>query len=474
MKTRVFLSFLLFAFVMLGLLWLLETVFLGDFYRLQVTSAMRSSSSSIAKNIDNENLSALAERLAERNNLCILVVDSVMREVVSAEGQQGCVIHHMGFYDLQRLCRRAQEIGQLTTQEYPLDAFRNNRYDAGKFVGRVPPSDDGTVRCLITVEKASMADGREIYILLNALVTPVTGTVQTIRWLLLFITILLIAAAFLFSLLISQKLSRPLSDTTLAARRLSEAEYTPVKNAGFREIRELNDCLSKAAEDLQQVNRMQKELVANISHDLRTPLTLMQGYAEVIRDIPGENTPENVQIIIDETKRLTTLVNGVMELNSLQGAENPQTIALDEKVDEIIVRYGKMLEHQGYVILREGGDGCRITADPTRLEQVICNLLGNALTYTGEDKTVRIQVEDAGETLRIGVKDSGEGIPEEDLPYIWDRYFRGSKPHKRPTVGSGLGLNIVKNILEKNGLPYGVNSKEGEGSCFWFEVEKAL
>ena len=104
---------------------------------------------------------------------------------------------------------------------------------------------------------------------------------------------------------------------------------------------------------------------------------------------------------------------------------------------------------------------------------MLYNLINNALTYTGKDKRVTIAQRVADGKVRISVSDTGEGIAPEDLPYIWSRYYRGGKPHKRATVGSGLGLNIVKGILDRYGLSYGVESKLGEGSTFWFEMPLA-
>ena len=224
------------------------------------------------------------------------------------------------------------------------------------------------------------------------------------------------------------------------------------------------------------VEGRQQELFANLSHDLRTPLTLMEGYAEVMRELPGENTPENMQVIIDETKRLSTLVNAVLELSkarsSAAGGE-PVRFDLTQTVRGIMTRYAKLTEQDGYHILFEPEGEAWVIADEVQAQQVLYNLINNALTYTGKDKRVTIAQRVADGKVRISVSDTGEGIALEDLPYIWSRYYRGGKPHKRATVGSGLGLNIVKGILDRYGLSYGVESKQGEGSTFWFEMPLA-
>jgi signal transduction histidine kinase len=114
-----------------------------------------------------------------------------------------------------------------------------------------------------------------------------------------------------------------------------------------------------------------------------------------------------------------------------------------------------------------------VRGDDSRIAQVVYNLLGNALTYTGENKRVILKQEDRGKRVRVSISDSGKGISSEELPYIWDRYYRTQESHKRAVIGSGLGLNICRGILESHKVPYGVDSTEGVGTTFWFEMEKA-
>lgn len=474
-RSRIFLYFLVFTALLLMLLWLFQIVLLDDFYRLQKTDMLKSSSQSIVQNINNKNLDALVDRIAEENNVCILVTSDTMVEMASADISPGCIVHHMNPRDLQQIAGSLENDGVMVTT-FPMKNFRNRMYDEKKFLGRVPPSDDGETRSMMTVQRAVMADGTTAYVFLNAMVTPVTATVQTIRNELYVITAILILLSFLISLVLSRRITRPLVETTQAAGALSRGEYTPVQNVGYREIAQLNAQLTQTARDLRRVEEMQQELIANISHDLRTPLTLIEGYAEVMRDLPGENTPENMQVIIDETKRLSTLVNAVLELSkarsSAAGGE-PVRFDLTQTVRGIMTRYAKLTEQDGYHILFEPEGEAWVIADEVQAQQVLYNLINNALTYTGKDKRVTIAQRVADGKVRISVSDTGEGIAPEDLPYIWSRYYRGGKPHKRATVGSGLGLNIVKGILDRYGLSYGVESKLGEGSTFWFEMPLA-
>lgn len=476
MRSRIFVYFLLFTALLLGLLWLMQIVFLDDFYRMQKTDMLKSSSESIVRNIDNENLQALVERIAEENGMCVLVMDGGMKKLASCEVSPGCIIHHIARRELKRFADGLGESAQPQVKVFPMAGFRNRDYDERKFQGRVPPSDTGEASSMVTAQRAVRADGSTVYVFLNALVTPVSATVQTIRNELYLISAVLVLLSFLMSLVLSRRIARPLVETTAAAAELSHGDYTPVRDAGYREIDQLNAQLIQTARDLKRVEEMQRELIANISHDLRTPLTLIEGYAEVMRDLPGENTPENMQVIIDETRRLSTLVNAVLELNGAKSAGNDlkkERFNLTECIRGILGRYAKLTQQDGYHILFEPERDVWVLADEVKVQQVIYNLINNALTYTGEDRTVRVTQRSGQNQVRIAVCDSGEGIAAEDLPYIWDRYYRGSKPHKRAAIGSGLGLSIVKGILDSHGLAYGVDSAQGQGSVFWFEMPEA-
>ena len=287
----------------------------------------------------------------------------------------------------------------------------------------------------------------------------------------------ILLATALVGFTMAKSISEPIIETNKAARELSRSRYErPRHNGGYREIAELNDTLVRAAEDLGRVEDLQRELIANISHDLRTPLTMIEGYAEAMRDIPEEVTPENMQIIIDETNRLSSMVNEVLDFSRLRtgNLELEQTeFNLTGQIRDICKRVSKMTAVDGYTVLFDPAEDRTVTGDSARISQVLYNLIGNALTYTGEDKTVRVKQEDIGSRVRVSVSDSGEGIPADELPYIWDRYYRSRENHRRSVIGSGLGLNICRGILEKHEAKYGVKSEPGQGTTFWFELPRA-
>ena len=317
-------------------------------------------------------------------------------------------------------------------------------------------------------------NAESVMVMVDATITPINTTVETLRAQLVIITLIMTAFSVLLVLLLSSMISRPITRITDSAKQLATGDYTTRFTGGsYREVTELADTLNYASRELSKVERLRQEFIANVSHDLRTPLTMISGYAEVMRDLPGENTPENVQIIIDEAHRLTDLVNDLLDLSRLQsGAQQPQPepLNLTELIRGIMGRYAKLVLHDGYSITLEAEQDAMVMADRLRMTQVLYNLINNAINYAGSDRAVLVRQTLSGVAVRVEVIDHGEGIPAESLPYVWDRYYKVDKNHRRSAVGAGLGLSIVKGVLEAHGAEYGVESTVGKGSDFWFRL----
>lgn len=473
-RSRIMMYLTLFVALIIAMLWMFQVVWLDDFYRHFKTKQVAAATAAVVNNLDNEEVDLLVDQLSSQNDVCVLVLDEKLHTVLSSEDTRFCLIHRMSSRDLNWWCSRIPEDGTNLVEQFSVQPFRNDRYNPRRFSGDPPPKAETNHQSLLYARRITLPGGDPGYILLNAIITPLDATVSTLRAQLLLITLVVLLGALALAALISRHVSRPIIETNAAARELSFGRFQKPRHAGgYREIAELNATLARAAEELNQVERLQHELIANISHDLRTPLTMIGGYAEAMRDIPDESTPENMQIIIDETQRLSTLVGEVLDFSRLQAGTmpmNPSPFDLTGAVREIIDRVSKLVEQKGYTIRFEPQEHHMVMADEARIGQVLYNLLGNALTYTGDDKTVDVRQSVRNGYIRIAVHDSGKGIPPEELPLIWNRYYRADESHKRAVIGSGLGLSIVRSILEQHRIPYGVDSREGEGSTFWFEA----
>lgn len=245
------------------------------------------------------------------------------------------------------------------------------------------------------------------------------------------------------------------------------------------EINQLVQTLNHAKDELSKTEELRRDLLANVGHDLKTPLTMIKAYAEMVRDLTYNKKQKRIQncnVIIEEADRMTGLVNDIVDLSQLQSRVlemHMERFNITELVYTILKRYDILKEKEDLKFVFDEKNDYYVYADKKKLEQVIYNLLNNAINYTGEDNTVTIRLIPKEDVIRVEISDTGKGIKEEDLPHIWDRYYKNSKKHKRNAVGTGIGLSIVKNILINHHFEYGVISKKGEGSTFYFEAKQS-
>jgi signal transduction histidine kinase len=241
------------------------------------------------------------------------------------------------------------------------------------------------------------------------------------------------------------------------------------------ELGMLSDTINNLSVQLQKIEQLRKELIANVSHEFRTPLSLIKGYAETIRDITGE-VPEKrnrqLGIILEETDRLKSMVDDTLNLSQMQSEYfklevKPFNVAAT--VRNIANRFSYIFEARGIGLeLHAEKDNIVVTGDEARIEQVLYNFVNNACNHTTKDGHIRIGVTENANNVKIEVSDNGEGISEEEMPYIWDRFYKASKDSR----GTGLGLAIAKRILEAHQSSFGVESELNKGACFWFELKK--
>lgn len=474
-KYKLFFYLVLFAAVMLVMLWFFQIVFLDDFYRYIKINNIKSSAETIEKNIDNDNLNVLLNSIAEQNQTYIRILNEDGSNVFSSDAAPDSLIHRMPGSELYQIYKSAEQNGgtmlDFRSREEPKDMLFKDKH----FEGNVPKGMGKIDQSMIYAKIVEKQNGSRVIIILNSTITPVNATVDTLRAQLEYVTIITILMALGLALFISKRISKPIIKINTAAKELAKGNYeTSFEGRGYLEISELNDTLNYAAKELSKVEGLRRELIANISHDLRTPLTMITGYGEVMRDLPGENTPENVQIIIDEAKRLSTLVSDILDISKLQSGTqqlNCERFNLTRSIEEILLRYTKLTEQDGYRLKLISSEDAWVNGDKIKLSQVVYNLINNAITYTGPDKSVTITQSISRDSARIEIADTGEGIAEESLPLIWDRYYKVDKAHKRAAIGTGLGLSIVKTILDLHKAEYGVSSTVGQGSVFWFQLK---
>ncbi len=318
------------------------------------------------------------------------------------------------------------------------------------------------------------ADGRYGVIVSTSL-AQISTAAEVMRSILAPLALVLLVLDLIFAMLFSRWFTRPIERLSAGARQIASGNYDVQIALKHRdEIGQLADDFNHMAAEVKRSAQLEKDILANVSHDLRTPLTLIKGYAETVRDITGGDEPkrtEQCNIIVDETDRLSALVNSVMELSKVQnGAEKPNPIDFDMSglCFEVAGRYDALCDQNHWTLRLEADCQAPVRADPAMMERVLHNLLGNAFHHIGADGVVVLRVTPQDGGCRVEVTDHGAGIPPEDLPYIFDRYYRARRDAGR--TGTGLGLSITKAILQQHGFAFGVDSAVGQGSTFWFTM----
>lgn len=316
-----------------------------------------------------------------------------------------------------------------------------------------------------------------IYFYIKTPMIPMDTTVKVLRNQLIICTVTSIIIAFIAAYFFSNSITKPIKKMTNSAKILATGNYSvEFEGSKYKEIRELSDALNYASNELSKTDTLRRDLVANVSHDLKTPLTIIKSYAEMIRDLSGNNPEkreQHTQVIIDETDRLTNLVTDILDLSHLEAGTSvmrKKEIDLSEVLESILDSFKILEENEGYIFKTDIEKNSIAYADEKRISQVIYNLINNAINYTGDDKTVYVKLYQKDDKVRFEVTDTGCGIDKKDKDKVWERYYKSSKTHKRETKGTGIGLSIVKSILTEHNANFGVESILKVGSTFWFEI----
>jgi two-component system, OmpR family, sensor histidine kinase BaeS len=285
-----------------------------------------------------------------------------------------------------------------------------------------------------------------------------------------------LALVALLSFIFTQMVLRPLHQMTETARMISEGNYSSkVRANSSDEIGELAAAFNQMAENLEIIEQLRKDMVSNVAHELRTPLTNIRGYLEALQDGVVLPTQETFELLQEETLRLTHLVEGLLQLARADAAK---TDILREEVDisdltaRILKSFDlKLAEKRIVVDTALDGKACAL-ADRDKIAQVMENLIKNALQYTPEAGTVSIRVQSSNKEVKFAVENSGPGIESGDLPLIFERFYRGEKSRSRDYGGTGIGLTIVKELVEAHGGEVGVESTAAK-TLFWFTLPVA-
>ena len=452
LRANLLIYFLIFSAIILSFLYFFQIVFFNTYYKINRTNILEQTVSQIEKNYNKKNKEEILNTLSFDNEVCIQIMDD------------DNLIYYSDYY---RHCAGKDDEGLKEIKEEFMDS--GNKYLKLEFINNAFNN-----KSLVYGKKIN----DDIYLFANASLQPMDKSISLLKSQFIYVAITVLFLSFIISYYFSKRIADPIIKINTAAQKLgtksSEAKF--VCNTEVYELKELADTLNEAAKELSKTDELRREFLANVSHDLKTPLTMIEAYAASARDLNYNNKKKrerDLNIIIDEAERLNMLVNDILLLSKMENKTtklNIEEIDIKTFISTILERFA-IYKNDGYTFEFDEKDNYIIEADKKGIERVIYNLVNNAINYTGSDKKVKITFEKNKNYLTINVIDTGKGIDDKDKKLVWNKYFRINKRHRREARGTGLGLSIVREILEEHNFEYGINSKINEGSCFWFKCK---
>lgn len=316
----------------------------------------------------------------------------------------------------------------------------------------------------------------------------------------MYVSLMVVLVSFVLIWWLSKKIAKPIRELTNLSGRMAnldfDAKYT---SGGSNEIGQLGDHFNQMSETLErtisqlksannelqrdiekkaQVDEMRKEFLSNVSHELKTPLALIQGYAEGLKECVNDDEESRdfyCDVIIDEAGKMNTLVKKLLTLNQLEFGNDQvemERFDLAQLIQGELVSIQILAQQKEVVITYSGSESLHVWGDEFKVEEVLTNYLSNALNHVEGERQIRISASLVGKKVRTSVFNTGQPIPEADLEQIWGKFYKVDKARTREYGGSGVGLSIVKAIMDSFHQSYGVQNLE-DGVEFWFELESA-
>ncbi len=460
LKFKMWTYFVIFAAAIMLVLWLLQIVFINSYYETMKTREIRRIGDSLVTEYGTEGFEDLLYSTSLNEGIVIQILD-----------KEGRLVYPLNLIDIIRQARLdyrlfAEFLINLSQSEsdFVIYTREDTRLNNPTLIyGAILDNDESS----------------NYFLYINSILQPIDSTVNVLKNQLIIVTGISLILALGGSYFIAKKFTKPIENITKSAQSLGQGDYSIEFEKGYyTEIDNLADTLNYATKELSKTEELRRDLIANVSHDLRTPLTLIKSYGEMIRDISGNDEEKrnyHVKTIIDEADRLTRLVNDLLDLSKVQsGIESIEFNNFDirETTVRVLKRFNYFKDNEGFEFNLNSPANIYIKGDQKKIEQVIYNLISNAVNYSQDIKEVVINIFQDEARVKFEVIDKGVGIPDEDLDDIWDRYYKVDKGHKEAIAGTGVGLSIVKSILiAHNGL-YGVESEVGKGSKFYFILKK--
>lgn len=459
---KLWLAMMALVMIVLLMLWLFQIVFLEQFYTEMRIKDINNSGVEIVKLLEEGKQTEFESKLDEfvyNNNMTAELVD-LQYNTLYFSGETGM----NGQLPMMKNYLRNEAYSKVFSGQKVSIPMTHPRFGSSFMLIGIPVKSSGVIKGGLFI---------------NLPMVPIKDTISILKVQLLYITIILLVTALIVSFLLSRTLTRPILDIIKVAMSMAKGNLNArISLKRTDEIGRLGATVNHLGEELLKLEELRKDLIANVSHELRTPLSLIKGYAETIKDISGdypEKREKHLDIIIEEANRLNVMVKEILDFSQMQAGYmnlNLMRFKINDTLERIYKRFEILAVKAGIEFELKAQKDVFIAADELKIEQVLYNLLNNALNHTSEGGKINLSLKESSDKVKIEVEDTGEGINENDIPHIWDRFYKVDKTGIRKKSGTGLGLAIVKNILTAHSCNFGVESKEGKGTKFWFELKK--
>lgn len=463
--------------------FLANTMLLGDFYIKSKKQAVIKAYNQInnaaeSGDIQSEQFEVLFEQIASRNNLDILILDSDINIIMSTSKNN------------QRLSDRLLSFIFIGNDQaevlYNDDSMRVQR--------SVDPSMN-----MEFIELWGILSNNNM-IFMQSPVESIQDSVQIANRFLAYVGLSVLVISIIFANILSKKITGPILELADISKRVAQLDFDAKYNETGRQdeiavlghsINEMSDNLEKTISELKtannelrldiankiEIDEMRKEFLSNVSHELKTPIALISGYAEGLKDCVNDDDESRdyyCEVIIDEASKMNTMVQELLKLNHLEsGADTTyfERFDINELILECISYYDILITQNDIIVNFDSTEPVYVWSDKSKAEQVINNYMSNAIHYASGEKRIEIKLEKLEKTVRMRVFNSGEPIPEESLDKLWTRFYKVDKARTREYGGTGIGLSIVKAIAEALNSEYGVINYDN-GVVFYFDFEK--
>lgn len=466
LKTKLLIYFMLFAALLIALIWGLQSLFLSQYYQNMKFQKTKQVAEKIERTYKkgnyNEFLRSLVT-LAPKHDLFIYIIPAEGNPLIfTPYSQEGLDLAGQKYLD--ELLKETSSVRE---------AMRNAKTGT---ISKILSENDG-VNTLIYGSFLETSEFGSTEMFIFTPLYPMNSTIRILSTQMAIVTIISLLLVSLLATLFARKISKPLQTISVSAAKLGRGDYKiQFPKSGYKELNDLSEILNQMAKDLESTDKLKRDILANIGHDLRTPLTMIRSYGEMIRDISGEDDKKrnkHLQVIIDESERLNKLVDDILILSKIQSGVdvlNKEILDLRTIVISVINSFEIYRHDMGCSFLLISPEPINVAVDEKRIRQVLMNIIINAVNHSPKNSQIIVSLTKHNKKALCQIADCGPGIPENELANIWSRYYKAANNLVRSSQGSGLGLAIVKEIVEKHDGEVGVVSVENSGSVFWFSL----